>query len=72
MKLTYDGARPTHVPTVMCLLCGAWLEVVPHGRGFPPDIAKRRLTKDCLRRGHDAEPHYRAGFTGRAPQGQGS
>jgi hypothetical protein len=32
------------------------------GRGFPPDITKRKLIKACAAAGHVATPVYRAGF----------
>lgn len=32
------------------------------GRGFPPDIAKRKLAKRCKAQGHASDPQYRAGF----------
>lgn len=39
------------------------VEVVrPDGRGFPPDIAKRKLTKRCKADGHECEPKYRVGY----------
>ena len=34
-------------PTQTCLLCGRQVVVTPDGRGFPPDIAKRKLRKAC-------------------------
>lgn len=61
--------RPTNVPTVMCTRCGEWIEVVPDGRGFPPNIAKRKLAKMCGARGHKSEPSYRAGVTLTQPGG---
>ena len=48
-------------PTQTCLTCGAVEIVHPDGRGFPPDIAKRRLTKRCAAAGHSSRPVYRAG-----------
>ncbi len=48
-------------PTQTCLTCGAVEIVHPDGRGFPPDIAKRRLAKRCRAAGHRSRPVYRAG-----------
>ena len=49
-------------PTQTCVLCGD-VEVVKHdGRGFPPDIAKRRLIKRCKAKGCMSQPVYRAGL----------
>lgn len=33
------------------------------GRGFPPDIAKRRLAKRCKEAGHTCKAQYLAGFS---------
>lgn len=50
-------------PTQTCTTCGD-VEVVRHdGRGFPPDIAKRRLAKRCKAAGHTCTPTYRAGLS---------
>lgn len=49
-------------PTQTCTLCGAVEIVTPDGRGFPPDIAKRRLAKRCRDAGHKSKPVYLAGF----------
>lgn len=49
-------------PTVTCQTCGRCLEVKPDGRGFPPDIAKRKLAKLCKDAGHVSDPKYMAGF----------
>jgi hypothetical protein len=43
-------------------VCGAIEIVHPDGRGFPPDIAKKRLAKRCKESGHISKPTYRAGF----------
>lgn len=48
-------------PTQTCALCGRGLVVRPDGRGFPPDIAKRKLKKWCNANGCPSEPQYRAG-----------
>jgi hypothetical protein len=50
-------------PTQTCTLCGRVQTVVPDGRGFPPDIAKRRLQKACGAAGCPCKPEYRAGFS---------
>ena len=50
-------------PTQTCLTCGAVEIVHPDGRGFPPDIAKRRLAKKCAAAGHKSRPTYRAGVS---------
>lgn len=60
-------------PTVTCALCGRSRVVVPDGRGFPPDIAKRKLRKDCQANGCSCDPQYWAGVTiGSRAEGQGS
>ena len=50
-------------PVYKCLVCGRTQNVVPGGRGFPPDIAKRKLIKGCTLDGHKSEPQYLAGFS---------
>jgi len=50
-------------PTQTCQLCGRAETVVPDGRGFPPDIAKRKLQKWCKANGCPCEPRYQAGIT---------
>jgi len=50
-------------PTVTCQLCQRSLVVTPDGRGFPPDIAKRKLRKLCQAAGCDSKPQYRAGLS---------
>lgn len=49
-------------PTQTCQVCGDVEYVVPDGRGFPPDIAKRRLAKRCKENGHTCIPQYQAGI----------
>jgi len=49
-------------PIQRCLVCGDYEIVKPDGRGFPPDIAGRKLAKRCKARGHMAELKYTAGF----------
>lgn len=57
-------------PAQTCQVCGDREWVVPDGRGFPPDIAKRRLAKRCKAKGHTCDPQYRAGFiVGPNPRG---
>jgi hypothetical protein len=46
--------------TQTCRLCGRVVQVAPDGRGFPPDIAARRLAKWCAANGCPSEPTYRA------------
>lgn len=41
-----------------CALCGRTEQVAPDGRGFPPDIAKRRLKKWCKANGCPCRPVY--------------
>lgn len=61
------GVDVTMRPTVTCDECGDVLEVKPDGRGFPPDIAKRKLTRQCRAKGCDGTPQYLAGI---APLGR--
>jgi hypothetical protein len=49
-------------PTQRCALCGRSMVVHPDGRGFPPDITKRKLRKACKADGCPCEPQYRAGI----------
>jgi len=48
-------------PTQRCSVCGMSEVVRPDGRGFPPDIAKRKLAKRCKAAGHVSKPVYTAG-----------
>ena len=50
------------MPTQTCQLCGRAVIVTPDGRGFPPDIAERRLRKLCKPNGCPSSPKYRAGL----------
>lgn len=50
-------------PTQTCQVCGDVEVVRPDGRGFPPDIATRRLSKRCATKGHRCIPKYRAGLS---------
>lgn len=49
-------------PVQTCQVCGDREWVVPDGRGFPPDIAKRKLAKRCKAAGHNCDPLYTAGL----------
>jgi hypothetical protein len=49
-------------PTQTCQICGRVEIVTPDGRGFPPDIAKRRLAKLCKADGHVSQPKYLVGM----------
>lgn len=49
-------------PTVTCDKCGTQMVVSPYVRGFPPDVAKRKLRKACRAKGCDGEPQYMAGI----------
>jgi len=58
-------------PSVICAECGQGVTVTPDGRGFPPDIARRKLAKLCRAAGHEPDLRYYAGFSyGPAPRGQ--
>jgi hypothetical protein len=61
------GVNMSFEPTQTCQACGDVEVVRPDGRGFPPDIAKRRLAKRCKANGHTCDPKYRAGFRWRNP-----
>ena len=61
MSATMSTIYPERYPTVTCQLCGTRMRVMPDGRGFPPDIAKRKLIKDCKARGCACDPIYLAG-----------
>lgn len=50
-------------PTQTCQTCGAVEVVHMDGRGFPPDIAKRKLAKRCKEAGHKSDPQYLAGVS---------
>jgi hypothetical protein len=49
-------------PHFRCGVCGTIEIVRPDGRGFPPDIARRRIEKRCKASGHECVPIYRAGI----------
>lgn len=49
-------------PMQRCQRCGLTEVVKPDGRGFPPDIAKRRLKKKCAHIGCPSDPIYSAGL----------
>lgn len=48
-------------PTQTCSVCGDSVTVVQTGRGYPPEIAKRKLAKRCQAAGHRPAITYRAG-----------
>jgi len=59
-------------PTYTCQICGLQEIVRPDGRGFPPDIAKRKLKQRCKEIGCRCDPKYRAGLRFGGPAtGQG-
>lgn len=49
-------------PIQRCQTCGDYEIVRQDGRGFPPDIAKRRLAKRCKAAGHECDAKYTPGF----------
>lgn len=49
-------------PTQTCAECGRSVTVTPDGRGFPPDIAKRKLKRLCVAADCLSRPVYRAGL----------
>jgi len=49
-------------PRQTCQLCGAYVVVTPDVRGFPPDVAKRKLQRLCRLRGCPCQPQYTAGL----------
>lgn len=58
-------------PYQVCELCRRSVAVVPDGRGFPPDIAKRKLKRLCSLSNCPSQPKYYAGFIISEPiQGQ--
>jgi hypothetical protein len=58
-------------PVQTCQLCQRSVIVTPDGRGFPPDIAKRKLRKLCNADGCVSSPRYTAGFSlGQRASGQ--
>ncbi len=50
-------------PLQRCEVCGDIEIVKPDGRGFPPDIARRRLQKRCHAKGHACRSIYTPGLT---------
>jgi hypothetical protein len=51
------------MPTYTCNDCGRVVVVRMDGRGFPPDIAKRKLKKMCKDDGCPcSDPKYLAGI----------
>jgi len=51
------------LPTQTCQLCGMVEVVRQDGRGFPPDIAKRRLKRRCNESGCTSQPTYLVGMS---------
>jgi hypothetical protein len=49
-------------PVQTCQICGQSVTVTPDGRGFPPDIAKRKLQRICKANGCACQPKYTPGF----------
>lgn len=49
-------------PQQKCTVCGRIEVVTPDGRGYPPDIAARKLAKLCKADGHKATIEYTAGW----------
>lgn len=50
-------------PRQTCHRCGQSVVVTPDGRGFPPDIAKRKLIRLCKANGCACDPRYTAGIS---------
>jgi hypothetical protein len=58
-------------PRQTCTACGRSIIVEQTGRGFPPDVAKRKLQKACKANGCPCTPVYTAGLLiGPRPSGQ--
>lgn len=58
-------------PVQTCKLCNRSVIVTPDGRGFPPDIARRKLQRICKASGCSCQPAYTAGLAlGPRPSGQ--
>jgi hypothetical protein len=58
-------------PRQTCTTCGRSMIVQQDGRGFPPDITKRKLIKACQANGCPCTPSYIAGLIiGPRPGGQ--
>lgn len=50
-------------PIQTCRNCGRVQVVTPDGRGHPPDIARRKLTRACNADGCACDPRYTAGMS---------
>lgn len=62
-RTRHHGGRGVTEPTQTCDTCGRVEIVRRDGRGFPPDIAKRRLRAKCEADGCPCKSTtYRAGF----------
>ena len=49
-------------PAYTCKLCGRRQVVSPYVRGYPPDVARRKLVVWCKAHGCESEPEYLAGM----------
>jgi hypothetical protein len=49
-------------PIYTCSICERIVAVKPDGRGFPPDIAKRKLMNLCKKAGCKCDPKYKPGI----------
>lgn len=58
---------PPAEPHQACTFCGNFVVVEPTTRGFPPNVAKRKLRKLCRYMGHESQPQYTAGVQFRGP-----
>lgn len=50
-------------PRMTCAICGRIEIVKADGRGFPPNIARRRLVEACHVYGCTCDPRYSVGFS---------
>lgn len=67
----WETTRHREEPTQTCKLCQRQVVVEQTGRGFPPDVAARKLKRLCEADGCPSEPVYRAGIIiGPRPSGQ--
>ena len=60
--MAYGVNMTDSCPVVRCESYGSRMEVLPYGRGHPPERYLRRLRKACRLKGCQGEPKYRAGF----------
>lgn len=54
-------------PHQTCTFCGTFVVVEPTTRGFPPNVARRKLRKLCQAMGHESRPQYTAAVQHREP-----